>query len=44
MLRILKLVVFLVVVGFIGLAGFAFLGDLSPNQGEVVKQVDVNVD
>ncbi|MEI4486477.1 hypothetical protein V8J36_09760 [Frigidibacter sp. MR17.14] len=38
---ILKLVVFLVVVGFLGLTGYAYLGDLSPERTEVHKPVDL---
>ncbi|MEI4470470.1 hypothetical protein [Frigidibacter sp. MR17.24] len=37
--RILKLVVFLVVLGFLGLTGYAYLGDLSPQRSEVRKPV-----
>lgn len=44
MVRLLKALVFLAVIGFIGLVGFAYLGDLSPQQDEVSLSVKVNVD
>lgn len=37
--RIIKALVVLVVLGFIGLTGYAYLGDLTPKQGEVKKSV-----
>jgi len=42
--RIIKLVVILVIFGFIGLTGFAYLGDLTPPQTEVKKPVVLNAD
>jgi hypothetical protein len=42
--RIIKALVLLVIIGFIGLAGYAYLGDLSPVQGEVTKPVVLNAD
>ena len=42
--RILKTIVILVVFGFIGLTGYAYLGDLAPTQGEVKKPVVLNAD
>lgn len=42
--RIIKALVLLVILGFIGLVGFAYLGDLSPMQGEVTKPVVLNAD
>ncbi len=42
--RIIKLVVILVIFGFIGLTGFAYLGDLTPTQTEVKKPVVLNAD
>jgi hypothetical protein len=42
--RIIKALVLLVIFGFIGLVGFAYLGDLSPMQGEVTKPVVLNAD
>ena len=42
--RILKLVLFLLVAGFVGLVGFAYFGDLSPEQSRQTQPVllDVN--
>lgn len=42
--RIIKVLVVLVIFGFIGLTGYAYLADLSPVQGEVVKPVVLNAD
>jgi hypothetical protein len=42
--RIIKALVVLVIFGFIGLAGYAYLGDLSPVQGEVKKPVVLDAD
>jgi hypothetical protein len=42
--RIIKALVVLVVVAFIGLTGYAYLGDLTPIQGEVKKPVVLNAD
>lgn len=41
-MRLLKILGFLIVVGGIGLVGFAYLGDLSPNQAETRVPVDLN--
>jgi len=40
--RILKLVAFLVVLGFVGLTGYAYLGDLAPDQREVNEPVELD--
>jgi hypothetical protein len=40
--RLLKLLVFLVVLGAIGLVAFAYLGDLSPQQTEIRVPVDLD--
>lgn len=37
--RIIKAVLVLGVIGFLGLTGYAYLGDLSPQQEEVRKPV-----
>jgi hypothetical protein len=37
--RIIKAIVVLVIFGFIGLTGYAYLGDLAPAQEEVKKPV-----
>jgi hypothetical protein len=42
--RIIKALVVLVVLGFIGLTGYAYLGDLAPKQAEVKKPVVLNAD
>lgn len=42
--RIIKALMFLVILGFFGLAGYAYLGDLTPSQGEVKKPVVLNAD
>ena len=39
-----KLVLFLLVVGALGLVGYAYLGDLSPDQTDVSEPVDLNAD
>ncbi|MEZ5886381.1 MAG: hypothetical protein R3D56_05830 [Paracoccaceae bacterium] len=44
MFRILKALITLAIVGLIGLVAFAYLGDLSPEQGDVVLPVELNVD
>lgn len=42
--RIIKVLVVLVILGFIGLTVFAYLGDLRPQQSEVKKPVVLNAD
>jgi len=42
--RIFKVILFLLVLGFIGLTGYAYLGDLSPQQSETREPVTLNVD
>lgn len=42
MVRILKAVVILAVLGFIGLTGYAYLADLSPVRSEMHKPVELN--
>lgn len=42
--RIVKALVLLVIVGFIGLTAYAYLGDLSPEQTPVTKPVVLNAD
>jgi hypothetical protein len=41
---LLKLLVFLVVVGAVGLVGYAYLGDISPTQTDVSEPVNLNAD
>ncbi|MDJ1008176.1 MAG: hypothetical protein QNJ13_10175 [Paracoccaceae bacterium] len=38
--RLIKLLLFLIVLGALGVVGFAYLGDLSPEQDEVSEPVD----
>ena len=40
--RLLKLLLFLIVIGAIGLVGYAYLGDLSPEQTDVSEPVELN--
>ncbi|SLN10622.1 hypothetical protein PSA7680_00049 [Pseudoruegeria aquimaris] len=42
--RLLKLLAFLLVVGFVLLVGFAYLGDLTPEQSDVSTPVTLDVD
>lgn len=42
--RILKALVLLVILGFIGLTVFAYLGDLTPGQQDVTKPVVLDAD
>ena len=42
--RIIKALVILVIFGFIGLTGYAYLGDLAPEQGDVTKPVVLDAD
>ncbi|KKK67899.1 hypothetical protein LCGC14_2949480, partial [marine sediment metagenome] len=42
MFRILKLLFFLLIIGFIALIGYAYLGDLSPDRSEVVEPVTLD--
>jgi hypothetical protein len=44
MRRIVKLLVWLMVLGFIGLAAYAYLGDLGPVQSLVSTPVVLNAD
>lgn len=42
--RLLKALIFLVIIGFFGLVAYAYLGDLSPVQSEVKQPVVLNAD
>lgn len=42
--RIIKAIFVLAILGFIGLTGFAYVADLSPDQGEVKVPVTLNAD
>lgn len=41
--RIFKVLLFLIVLGVIGLVSFAYLGDLSPDQVEMSEPVSLDV-
>jgi len=43
MVRLLKALFFLLVVGFIALVGFAYLGDLDPAQTEISESITLDV-
>ncbi|HPE25306.1 hypothetical protein [Albidovulum sp.] len=43
MIRILKLVATLAVLGFAGLVGYAYLGDMSPARQDISQPVSLNV-
>ncbi len=42
MSRLLKLLVFLLLIGVIALVGYAYLGDLSPEQSDVSDPVELD--
>jgi len=42
--RVFKVLLFLLVLGIIGLSGYAYLGDLSPERSETRVPVILNVD
>lgn len=42
--RILKVLLFLLVLGFVGLTGYAYLGDLRPSQSETRESITLDVD
>ncbi len=42
--RIIKALIFLILVGFIGISIYAYVGDLSPSQTDVTKSVVLNAD
>jgi hypothetical protein len=44
MARIIKALLLLVMLGFVGLIAYAYLGDLTPVQGEVKKPVVLNAE
>lgn len=41
---LLKLVLFLVVIGALGVVGYAYLGDISPDQTDVSEPVNLDAD
>ncbi len=44
MVRILKLLFFLILIAIISVIGFAFFGDLTPDRTEVNQPIELNVD
>lgn len=42
--RIFKVLLFLMIVGLIGLVGFAYLGNLEPAQSQVTQPVTLDAD
>ncbi len=44
MWRLVKLVLLLLIAGFIGLTGYAYFGDLSPDQREVTQPVTLDAE
>ncbi|SFR42043.1 hypothetical protein [Litoreibacter janthinus] len=42
MIRLLKALVFLIVIGIVGIVGYAYLGDLTPNRVEVNQPVTLD--
>ncbi len=42
--KIFKLVIFLIVVGLVGLVGFAYVGDLSPEQTDTDQPVLLKIE
>jgi hypothetical protein len=43
MFRILKAILILALLGFVGLSGYAYLGDMTPERGDVSEPVELNV-
>ncbi len=44
LIRLIKLILFLAIVGFIGLTGFAFFGDMAPRTAPQSSTVTLNGD
>jgi len=42
--RLFVFLLFLLALGFLGLVGFAYVGDLSPTQSEIREQVTIELD
>lgn len=42
--RLFRGIVYIMIIASLGLAAFAYLGDLSPDRGEVRLPVDLNAD
>ncbi|MCB2135110.1 MAG: hypothetical protein KDE08_04070 [Rhodobacteraceae bacterium] len=43
MLRLLKLMILLLFMGFVGLTGYAYLGDMAPERRDISEPVELNV-
>lgn len=43
MIRIVKFLATLALLGFVGIAGYAYLGDMSPARTEIREPVELNV-
>ena len=43
MFRILKVILILALLGFVGLSGYAYLGDMTPQRSDVSEPVELNV-
>lgn len=43
MLRIFKFLILIALIAFAGLVGYAYLGDLTPERGDVTVPVELNV-
>ncbi|TCP61320.1 hypothetical protein EV663_10538 [Rhodovulum bhavnagarense] len=43
MIRLIKILFFFVLLGFLGLVGYAYLGDLDPNQSERTQTMTLDV-
>lgn len=44
MVRLLKALFIIIILGFVGLVGFAYLGDLSPLQTDISQPLTLDVD
>ncbi|WP_211301673.1 hypothetical protein [Defluviimonas denitrificans] len=44
MVRIFKFLLLLALIAFVGLVGYAYLGDMTPERSDVTVPVDLNVD
>lgn len=44
MVRLIKVLFFIALLGFMGLVGYAYLGDLDPNQAEQTRTLTLDVD
>jgi len=42
MVRLLKILVIIIILGGVAVVGYAYLGDLSPDRQDITKPVDLN--